>query len=241
MIARFLAITVFSALAGLSPALAQARFEVASIRPTWPGAPKYGATVFRGDRFDAESTTVGDLLDMVNGWQLFRVVGGPPWMTTDRFEIHGRAGVAIPAEQQGEAIMALLAERFNLTVHKETRSIPAMVLLAPKKPGGLKATAAGEQYAMRFNERNEPTFTAESIVGFTNYLSQMWHLPVVDQTGLEGTFDFSINPGTVIPEPRDTWGDRVREAVIAAGCKVEERKAAVEVTVVDRCERPSEN
>jgi uncharacterized protein (TIGR03435 family) len=69
----------------------------------------------------------------------------------------------------------------------------------------------------------------------------MWHSPVVDQIGLEGTFDFSLNPSVVGPQPGENWGDRVREAVLAVGFKVEERKVPTEVTVVDRCERPSQN
>jgi uncharacterized protein (TIGR03435 family) len=126
-------------------------------------------------------------------------------------------------------------------VHRETRDVPAMVLLAPKKPAGLKPAAAGETYSLRFNDRNEPTFTGKSMAAFTNYHSQMWHSPVVDQTGNEGTFDFSLNPSAVDPQPGGNRGDRVREAVIAAGFKVEEKKLPTEITVVDHCERPSEN
>jgi uncharacterized protein (TIGR03435 family) len=193
MIPCFFAITL-AALAGLSPEIAQVRFEVASIHPIRPGGSKYGRTVFRGDRFDAHSATVGELLDMLNGWQLYRVAGGPAWMTTDRFEIHAKAGAPVPPEEQGEAIMALLAERFNLSVHREIRDVPAMVLLTPKKPAGVKPAAAGEVYSMCYNDRNDPTFTAEPMSAFTNYLSEMWHSPVVDQTGLEGTFRFLSQP-----------------------------------------------
>jgi uncharacterized protein (TIGR03435 family) len=242
MIPRFFAIIALAALVALPPAIAQVRFEVASIHLSRAGAgPQHGRSVFRGDRFDAEAYTVGDVLDMLNGWQLHRVVGGPAWMTTDRFEIHAKASAPVPPEERRDAIMALLAERFNLSVHRETRDIPAMVLLAPKKPSGLKPAAAGETYSVRFNDHNDPTFTAEPMSAFTNYLSQMWHSPVVDQTGLKGTFDFSLNPSAVDPQPGENWGDRIRAAVIAVGFKVEERKVPTEVTVVDRCERPSEN
>jgi len=240
MIPRLLAIIALGALAGPSAAIAQVHFEVASIHPSRPGV-RPGGTVFRADRFDAEASTVGDILDMLNGWQLYRVVGGPAWMTTDRFEIHAKASAPVPPEERRDAIMALLAERFNLSVHRENRDIPARVLLAPKKPAGLKPAGAGETYSVRYNDRHEPTFTAESMAAFTNYLSQMWHSPVVDQTRLEGTFDFSLKPSAVDPQPGENWGDRVREAVIAVGFKVEERKMPTEVTVVDRCERPSEN
>ena len=74
---------------------APARFEVASIRPSQPGAtaqqahfsPFFGVT----DRFDAEAVTVGDILDMLNGWQLGRALGGPAWMRTDRYDIQAKA------------------------------------------------------------------------------------------------------------------------------------------------------
>jgi len=242
VILRFLAIVALAAGAGLSPAVAQVTFEVASIHPSRPGAgPQDGQSAFRADRFDAQAYTVADILDMLNGWQLHRVVGGPAWMTTDRFDIHAKASAPIPPEGRRDALMALLAERFHLSVHRETRDIPTMMLLAPKKPAGLRPAAAGETYSVRFNERNDPTFTAQSMSAFTNYLSQMWHSPVVDRTGLEGAFDFSLNPSAVDPQPEENWGDRVREAVIAVGFKVEERNVPAEVTVVDRCERPSEN
>ncbi len=160
---------------------------------------------------------MGDILDMLNGWQLHRVTGGPDWMTTDRFDIHAKAGAPIPPEDQRDAIMALLAERFRLAVHRETRDIAPIVLLAPTRPAGLKPAVAGEPYSMRFNDRHDPMFSGEPMFAFTNYLSNMWHSPVVDQTGLEGTFDFSLKPSAVETQPGETWGDRVREAVIAAG------------------------
>jgi uncharacterized protein (TIGR03435 family) len=239
---RLFAALVLGASPGPVPATAQVRFEVASIHASRPGAgPQDGRLLFRGDRFDAEATTVGDILDMLNHWQLHRVTGGPDWMKTDRFEIHAKASAPVPPEELQDATMALFTDRFHLSVHHETRDISAMVLLAPKRPSGLRPAAAGETYSMRFNDRNDPTFTMVPMSAFTNYLSQMWHSPVVDRTGLEGAFDFSLNISAVVPEPGENWGDRVREAVIAAGFRIEERKVPTEVTIVDRCERPSEN
>lgn len=113
--------------------------------------------------------------------------------------------------------------------------------LSHKDPTVLKAATAAETPAMRFNQQNDPTFTAITMSRFANYLSQMWHEPVVDQTGLTGTYDFSLSPSAIEVLPGQTWGDRVRQAVFIAGFKIEERKVPTDVTVVDRCKRPSEN
>lgn len=224
---------------------APARFEVASIRPSQPGAtaqqarfsPSFGVT----DRFDAVAVTVGDILDMLNGWQLGRVLGGPAWMRTDRYDIHAKADTPISSEERKIAVEALLAERFKLVAHQETRDIPAAVLLAPKRPAGLKPAAGRETPSMHVDAHGDPVFVAMPMSTVTNYLAQMWHLPVVDQTGLTGTFNFSLAPSAIERVRGQTWGDLVREAMLDFGFKVEMRKVPLQVTVVDRCERPSDN
>lgn len=225
-----------------STATAQVRFEVASIRPSRPGATaRDGRFLWGADRFDAQAATVDDILQMLNDWQLYRVVGGPDWIRTDRYDVHAKADAPIPQEERKGAILALLAERFGLSIHRETRDIPTMVLMAPKRPAELKPAADGEISSIRYGAHGDPVFVAMPMSGITNYLSQMWHSPVVDQTGLAGAYDFSLAPSAVTPAPGEGWGDLVREALLAFGFKVEAKKVPMEVTVVDRCERPSEN
>lgn len=79
------------------------------------------------------------------------------------------------------------------------------------------------------------------IAGMTNYLSQMWKMPVVDQTGIEGKFDFSLELSAVDALPGEGWGDKMRTAMLAFGFKVETRNLPTEMTVIDSCERPSAN
>jgi uncharacterized protein (TIGR03435 family) len=239
IIHRFVANITLAASLLPSALAAQTRYEVASIHPSRPGASPQSARVyFVDDGFEAKDSTLGDILDMLNGWQLHRVVGGPAWMTTDRYDIHAKATVPVPPKEQHDALMALLAERFNLSVHHETRDLPAMVLLAPKMPGGVKPAAPGETYSVPYFARDVLPFTAVPMSAFTNYLSNVWQSPVVDQTGLEGAYDFTLNPSS---EPGESWGDRIHDALGAVGFKIEYKKVPTEVTVVDRCERPSEN
>lgn len=221
-----------------APMYAQARFEVASIRRAAPGATARDARMnFRGDRFEAKASTVGDILDMLNGWQLERVAGGPAWIRTDRYEIEAKAEHEIAPNDRESALMALLAERFRLEAHRETREMPAVVLRAPRMPAGLKPAGSQEKYSIRMGDQ-EVVFTAVSMPSLTNWLSQMWHEPVVDETDLKGMYDFVATISRVEPQP---GGDRLRDAFEDLGFRVENRKVPLEITVVDRCERPSEN
>ena len=102
----------------------QAKFEVASIRPASPELTARDArNNFHGDRFEARAVTVADILDMLNGWKQFRVLGGPEWMRKDRSDIEAKAGQEIDEAGRQQAVMALLAERSHLESHRETREI----------------------------------------------------------------------------------------------------------------------
>ena len=123
-----------------APAWPQVRFEVASIRPSQPGLTARDARHnFHRDSFVAKAMTVGDILDMLNGYQLFRVVGGPDWMRTDRYDIAAKAERPLETADLRQAVMALLSERFQLESHQEQREVPGIVLRAPRTPSGLKA------------------------------------------------------------------------------------------------------
>ncbi len=231
---------LFMLLGTVSPAFAQIHFEAATIRISGPGAtPQNARTSFTSDGFDAENTTVGDILDMLNNWQLMRVFGGPAWMRTDRYDIHAKADGPVSKEDQKAALMALLADRFQLSVHSETRDIPAAALLAPKTPAGIKPAPPGESTSISYGA--DLVFTVVSMSTLANRLSQIWNMPVIDQTGLKGNFDFSLKVSEVTTQPGESYGERVREAVTALGFRIEEKKLPTDVTVVDRLERPSAN
>jgi uncharacterized protein (TIGR03435 family) len=223
------------------PAWPQVRFEVASIRPSQPGMTARDARHdFHGDSFVAKAMTVGDILDMLNGYQLFRVVGGPDWMRTDRYDIAAKADRPLEKLDQRQAVMALLSDRFQLQSHQEQRDVPGIVLRAPRRPTGLKQATAGEVASVR-TVNGDVIFTAVSMSRVTNYLSQMWSAPVMDETGLAGANDFELPTSRVESKSGMSWGDRVREAVEAIGFRVQNRKIPLEVTVVDQCRRPSAN
>jgi uncharacterized protein (TIGR03435 family) len=218
----------------------QVRLEVTSIRPSQAGATaKDLRWEFSGDRFGVKAATVGDLLDALNGFQLLRVVGGPDWMRTDRYDIEAKVDRPLEFGDREEAITALLEERFQLKSHRETREVSAFVLRASRTLG-IKQSGGDEKYSMHV-DRGDFVYTHASMSILVNRLTQMLHVPVVDETELKGFFDFEMPISQVQLQPSMSWEDRVRDAVEATGLRLENRRIPLEVTVVDRCERPTAN
>jgi uncharacterized protein (TIGR03435 family) len=222
-------------------ALGESRFEVSSIRPAPNATPQDVRYFFRGNRFEAKAVTLGDIFQVLANGELYRIVGGPPWMKTDRFDIVATSDHEVPPAEQLDAIMALLADRFALKSHKETRELPGLILRAERTPPRIKAAGADEKYSVRPDGQGRWTFTGVPIGALTNFLSQMNQAPTTDATELKGKFDFVLMTTDIPAEPGVAWGERVNAAVEALGFRVDRGNFPFEVTVVDSCERPNGN
>jgi len=211
----------------------------------------------------------------------------PKWVATDRFRIQATAEGNPTKDQMRLMMQALLAERFKLTVHFDTQEDTPVLALVLLKAGklGPKLRPHGEGppcdatpspdvfpprcYAMMLTMRpgrmsmgGSRDTTMELIAGALPSMGRLAR-PVVDRTGLNGRFDFTLewspepnmNTGTgtsgakagtspaapVEPMP-DTQGPSFHEALREQlGLKLESTKARIQVLVIDKVERPSEN
>ena len=137
--------TVFLAAAFVTGALAagaqtpappaDAKFEVASIRRNKDGGPVAGLQRFPGGRFEATNIQLAALISFAYQLQPFELVGGPPWLMDDRWNIVARIDGDPPRMPPGQldammiATQALLTDRFKLAVRRETREIPVYQLV----------------------------------------------------------------------------------------------------------------
>jgi bla regulator protein blaR1 len=201
----------------------------------------------------------------------------PKWVSTDSYEIEGRASVAHPTKDQMRLMMqSLLAERFHLEAHFETQTVAAFALLLAKPgktgpnlrphdegPSCTAAPAKGDvlppicgNFVMilqrngerRAGYRNGTMDVVASGIPTFGEIDR----PVVNRTGLNGKFDFTLEwahePGGAPagPPPPDSQASAAGPSFITAlneqlGLKLEATKAAVPVLVVDHVERPSGN
>jgi bla regulator protein blaR1 len=236
-----------------------APFAAAAIKPNHSSALNSGFRRFTGGGLNAVNISLKSLIAFAYDIPQDRIVGGPRWLDGDRYDI-----LAKPDEESGQPVdrsmrairlrtQALLADRFQLALHKDTREMPIFKLVADK--GGPKhlAAPAGESADLVSNGHHV-TCTSVSMEFFAkNFLTGEVHAPVVDQTGIQGVFDFSMDWAPDMVAPRRTADgqpavapDPTGPSLFSAlreqlGLKLEPGKGPVEVLVVDRAEKASGN
>jgi bla regulator protein BlaR1 len=201
----------------------------------------------------------------------------PKWAIADRFDIQARAA-GNPSEDQLRLMMqTMLADRFKLAIHFEDRQLPAYAFVlsragklgpqlqrhsddppcaAPsaKVPGGASSPAICDRFIGEMQPSGQLHMSArdETMANIADFSLVMGKLdrPVLDQTGLSGVFDFSIDFTPVLNGPppsgatsqTDNSGPTFLEALRdQLGLKLESTIGPVEVLVIDHVEGPSPN
>jgi uncharacterized protein (TIGR03435 family) len=169
-----------------------------------------------------------------------QVVGGPDWLSTDRFNIEAKPEQPVKDDSVAMAMLqTLLAERFKLVAHRETRTISAYVLEVLKNGPKLEKGDGGG--ASTGNGRGRIEAKNSSMDHFAEVLSRQMELPVLNRTGLDGVFNLKLEWNPRITDPA-AEGPSVFTAVQdQLGLRLRAQKTPVEVIVVDHAERPSQN
>jgi len=265
---RYVAIAVVLLLG--QPAVPKPSFEVATIKRNVSGAPGGGGGFRTGGRFQMTNVSVDILIRIAyrQGAQLLpsQIVGGPESMRSDSYDIAATVGSDLAAKTPAELLpvqplllQSLLADRFKLKVHGETRELQRYALVLAKKDTSLGPQLRRSQIDCTIDftkcsvQAGSGTFTSGStpIGSLVNYLaSAVVQTVVVDRTGLEGRYDIALEwtpdraslpaKGNAAPAPSD------KPSIFAAlqeqlGLKLEPERGPVDVVVVDHIERPTEN
>jgi uncharacterized protein (TIGR03435 family) len=223
------------------------RFEVASIKPT--PADEYNASsgIPAGHgRLTANHVTLKRCIIGAYSVGPSQIVGGPPWLDTDRFEITAKASQPLGDDALMLMLRTLLADRFQLALHRETRSMNALVLEVAK--GGPKLQPAGPGDSRTDASHVRIDATALTMDHFAWVLSRTLSVPVVNHTGIQGTFTFKlewspdsdkpVQPGDIPAATGPSIFTAIRQQL---GLRLQSRKAPVEVLVIDHAERPTPN
>jgi len=214
------------------------RFEVASIKPA--SADRSGGGVATGHgRLTVVNEALKRCIMGAYGVGPNQISGGPAWLDTDRFEIVAKSE---RDEDGDQALMVmlrtLLAERFNLIVHRELRTVAALALVTARNGPKLEKAESGG--ASTKNGRGLIDARVITMSRFAEVLSRQMDLPVVDNTGLKGAFNLKLEWA---PQNEKTnSGPSVFAALQEQlGLRLESRKMPIEILVIDHAERPTEN
>jgi uncharacterized protein (TIGR03435 family) len=232
------------------PPDAAPKFEVATIKPS---PPDWHSSGFKneGRRIWCENETVDSIIAFAYGIHPKQIVGGPAWFGMDYYTADGFADVVgEPNYRQMQGMYrALLASRFNLAFHHETRELSAFVIRIGKGDPKL-AKSLGDPKGLpdtTFTEWNSQAITFRgtnaTMADVTWNMGMALDKPVVDQTGLNGRFDFVLRwaPDTAQPGDPNAPPSVFTAMQEQLGLKLEATKAPVDVLVIDHVDRPSPN
>jgi uncharacterized protein (TIGR03435 family) len=247
-------------------------FAVTSVNKIAADTPQVSFVVgVRGaDRFVAEDVTLRRVIAAVFNVRDFQLVGGPAWLGTDRFAITGKSERDVSRDQLFLMMRALLAERFHLRTHVESRAMAVHVLErvsleAALGPGVVRQDCTGANpavtYTMFFDARRggivpcgvnymnaDGIFAGGiSMDGLASMLSSALQSTVVNRTGLEGTYSVRLDFGGLGDPQQDhaltlqANQASVFSAVRSQGLRLDRRSESVDVLVIDSVAQPSEN
>jgi uncharacterized protein (TIGR03435 family) len=262
---------------GQSPA--PPAFEVASVKPSGPQDRAIMFATYPGGRIGVSLYTLEMLVEEAFDLQAFQVVGGPTWMRQDRFNIEAKPPAtsasskanppyakAPPNAEQRQMLQTLLADRFALKSHRETKEGPIYLLVRGKKPLKLQDAKNKDDFPW-VGSPNDGMVRGDGVAGINASmpllavrLSRYLRRPVIDQTHIEGAFDFRVElaggpgpgvskQGTISPDSTPNQADvrqddlvySILTSVLELGLKLEPAKGPVESLVIEYAEKPSAN
>ena len=215
-------------------------FEVVSIRPV-PADSQGRISEPVGTEFRAQAMPLSVLVQMAFGINPNQMVI-PDWAQSVKFDIAAKTGSAVPLtyEQMKPLLQKMMADRFKMTYHRETREVQGYDMVAakdglkltPAKPGSPKGGSGGP------GTINMPSTTMKSFAGM---LTAKLKRPVADKTGAAGDYEVKLRfaPDGDAESPLPSIFTALREEM---GIKLEPAKVPVEMVVIDHLERvPTEN
>ena len=234
-------------------------FDVTSVKPNTSGE-QGGSSKAQPGRYVGLNVTLKRVVGLAYR-PVQEFIGGPDWINTDRFDIEGRVEGTPTQDQMLEMLRSLLADRFKLAVHRETRQMPAYALTLARGDGRLGAelravppcTPPPASPASPARGCGGFAVGGGSLKGIGVTVTQLAaELPsategryVVDRTGLSGTFDVNLTWNASALSPTTTSADSPASIFAAIqeqlGLRLVSITTPIEVIVIDRADRPASN
>ncbi len=228
-------------------------FDVAAIHLHTPVPHERSHIVDSSGRFITVNVDLKSIIQWAFDVPASRIVAGPAWINTQRFDIEAKSESALDTQpkydsaaarqQKRQMVQSLLADRFHLVFHHDTRELPIYALEVAKAGPKFHAMQtnntqvnSGRNYLQIEGGENTMTVLAES-------LAEVLDRVVIDKTGILGKYSVNLK---WTPDDAVSTGDEAPPSIFTSlqeqlGLKLESQKGPVEVFVIDKIEMPSEN
>jgi len=180
----------------------------------------------------------------------YQIMGGPSWIDSERYDIVAKVdGESIPTKDRVRRMLqTLLADRFQLKFHHDTKEMSVYALVVSKGGLKLKESSPDAEESLSVGEREqamEMTVIHGTMEQLALNLSSRADRPVVDRTGLAGHYDYKIvgwTPGRNATDSDATSSSSILAAVQEQlGLKLTPQKAAVPIFAIDHAAKPEPN
>ena len=246
-LAGFLVFAASAAFGQTAPA--PLAFDVASVKPVNPisGFP-VEFRILPGGRLRVLNLALREIVRAAYNIKAYQLSGGPGWLDTDRFTIDAQAEGDPSRDRMLGMLQTLLAVRFQLKVHRETKEGNVYVLVVAKNGPKLQDPTGDRPLIQLFrNTPPELVGVSYTIAGKKASMALLAERlgdfqlgrPVLDRTGIQGEFDFKID--YAIDDNPDTGPSIFAAIQEQLGLKLEATKGSIEMLIVDHAEKPSGN
>ncbi|MGH9237730.1 MAG: TIGR03435 family protein [Vicinamibacterales bacterium] len=218
--------------------------------PVSPGSCRFGKTTLKEIVAAAYAIPRRDFERLI--------VGGPSWIGSDRFDVEARTEKPRSQAQLERMLQTMLAERFGLRTHRETRQLDGYALTAVAGQSRLKAAEPDAPSRIRTEGRVSLTATATPMTRLAQLLTLQLGKPVADVTGLGGRYDFTLNwtagpfearpfgPLPVGQPPSPPAADSTGPSIFTAleeqlGLRLQPQRIPTDVLVIDAARHPLPN
>ncbi|HEV8148032.1 MAG TPA: TIGR03435 family protein [Bryobacteraceae bacterium] len=224
-------------------------FEVATIKPSHEGEG-HSSWHSRPGYLVMKNLSFKVLTGVAYSLPADRVLGGPKWTESDRFDIEARAIGPAGDPELLRMLQSLLADRFHLAIHRETKTAAGYALVLAKDALKIRPDE-GEGGSSSNGSRGKWIAKRVSMDKLATFLNRTLGMPVVNSTDLQGAFTFTLewapeptrsveSPDKLLPDA-PTGPSLFTALQTTLGLKLESRKVPIEVLVIDKAEKPAEN
>ena len=252
-------------------------YESVSIKPAHnTGGIVRSRMMMMPDGFTATNVTLHDVIRVAYGVKDNQISGGPDWLNSEIYDVATKIDKSVADElrklsedrralENQRLLQALLADRFRLALHRETKELPAYTLVIAQNGPKLQEAKSGDTYPNGVKgldglplgphtmNMGEGVLTGQGVPVATlvgSLSRQLGGRLVVDKTGLSGKYDFALQwtpkeggqPGTDSAASTQSSGPSIFAAMEEQlGLKLEPQTVATEILAIDHVERPSES